>query len=76
MIRTAHTPVVFAAPARGSVFKMLATGAARVGLWLRVASERRRLASLSQDRLADIGLDCDGAWAEASRPFWDAPSRR
>ena len=27
------------------------------------------------NQLEDMGLTADSAWAEASRPFWDAPNR-
>ena len=75
MTRIATSPVVIAAPVRGGMVTLLAAAAKRVALWSRVAAERRRLAALSDERLSDIGLDADGAWSEASRPFWDAPSR-
>lgn len=44
--------------------------------WLRVASERRRLAGLSDRQLRDIGIDDLAAAREASRPFWDLPRGR
>jgi len=47
----------------------------RLVVWLKVANERRALGRMSQARLMDVGLDCDQAWSEASRPFWDAPQR-
>ncbi|WP_234455427.1 DUF1127 domain-containing protein [Thermohalobaculum xanthum] len=43
--------------------------------WLRVAAERRRLASLPDEVLKDIGVSRAEADAEASRPFWDTESR-
>lgn len=72
MIRTASSPVAVSTPVRGVAVNTLL---ARIAKWMAVASERRRLAALPAERLADIGLDADGAWAEASRPFWDAPCR-
>lgn len=72
MIRTAQSPVAVSTPVRGVAVTALF---ARIAKWMRVAAERRRLAALPQERLADIGLDADAAWAEASRPFWDAPCR-
>lgn len=44
--------------------------------WLRVAAERRRLASLDAERLADLGITPAEARREASRPFWDLPAGR
>jgi uncharacterized protein YjiS (DUF1127 family) len=73
MIRTAD----FAScttPVRASTLS-IATVLNRLGVWLAVAAERRKLASLSDAHLADIGLSDDLAMREASRPFWDAPVR-
>ncbi len=44
-------------------------------LSLRLAARRQRraLAELDAERLADIGLSRDAALKEASRSFWDAP---
>ena len=36
--------------------------------------QRRALAALDDNRLADIGLSRREADAEASRPVWDAPT--
>lgn len=38
-----------------------------------VARQRRQLAALDDERLADLGLSADQARTEAARPFWDAP---
>lgn len=46
------------------------------GSWLRVSAERRRLARLDPDQLADIGLSAAEARRESHRPFWDLPSGR
>lgn len=73
MIRTADFATCDA-PARASSLSA-ATVLRRLGVWFKVANERRRLANMSSARLADMGLDCDQAWTEASRPFWDAPQR-
>lgn len=43
---------------------------------LQVADERRRLASLDDRLLRDIGISRGDAEGEASRPFWDLPSQR
>ena len=47
-----------------------------LGKWIRVSSERRSLAGLSERQLGDIGIDAATAAAEASRPFWDLPQGR
>lgn len=47
-----------------------------IGSWLRVATERRRLAGLSPEQLADIGLTPAEAYREARRAFWDLPAGR
>jgi len=41
-----------------------------IGLWLRRARTRRRLAELTDRDLRDIGLDRAAALREAGRPFW------
>lgn len=41
--------------------------------WIAVARQRARLAALSEDALADLGIDPEAARAEAARPFWDLP---
>jgi len=47
-----------------------------LGKWIRVSSERRSLAGLSEHHLRDIGIDATAAATEASRPFWDVPKGR
>jgi uncharacterized protein YjiS (DUF1127 family) len=47
---------------------------ARIAHCRAVAAERRRLAALDADRLADLGLTRDQAAGEAARGFWDAPA--
>ncbi|MFV0473989.1 MAG: DUF1127 domain-containing protein [Pikeienuella sp.] len=51
-------------------------GLARLGLWRRVARERRRLAEMPAEMLKDIGLTPGEAAREANRPFWDIGRRR
>lgn len=70
MIRTADCTAATRAPSFSAAAILR-----RLGVWLTVAAERRALGRMSQARLADMGLDCDQAWSEASRPFWDAPQR-
>lgn len=41
-------------------------------LWV----ERRQLAALSPDQLADMGISPQDAIRESRRPFWDMPSGR
>ena len=36
--------------------------------------QRRALARLDADALADIGVSADAAKAEAARPVWDVPT--
>lgn len=51
----------------------------RIGLIARLAQmiadhrQRRRLATLDDRLLDDIGLDRDAARAEAARPIWEVP---
>lgn len=49
---------------------------ARLGAWLKVAAERRRLEDMPEHLLRDIGIDRGIANAEAGRAFWDLPARR
>lgn len=41
-------------------------------VWLSRHRQRRRLRELDARLLADIGIDCDLARAEAAKPFWRA----
>ena len=41
-----------------------------------IAEQRRQLAELSDQQLADVGLTRDEALAEAGRPFWDLPANQ
>lgn len=43
---------------------------------IKVMGERARLAQMSDEQLADIGLDRTRAAREAARPFWDLPEGR
>ncbi len=73
MIRSIHTAAVSAPSSfRGVSSRGLLS---RIGLLLPVASERKALSAMSQERLEDMGLTREAAWTEASRPFWDAPNR-
>lgn len=49
-------------------------GAGRLSRLLQLASTRRRLASLDDSALADIGVTREEARREAARPVWDAPA--
>ncbi|WP_107846494.1 DUF1127 domain-containing protein [Litoreibacter ponti] len=42
--------------------------------YLALYRQRRALAALDEDRLADLGLSRFEADAEARRPIWDAPA--
>jgi uncharacterized protein YjiS (DUF1127 family) len=41
-----------------------------IGLWCERARQRRHLAEMSPQMLADIGLSRSAARAEAGKPFW------
>ncbi|WP_336096227.1 DUF1127 domain-containing protein [Roseovarius sp. CH_XMU1461] len=43
----------------------------RLQTWASLRRQRRLLAELDADRLADIGLTRTEALSEARRPFWD-----
>jgi uncharacterized protein YjiS (DUF1127 family) len=43
---------------------------ATMALWRERARQRRQLAEMSPQMLADIGVSVSAARAEASRPFW------
>lgn len=40
--------------------------------WRRNAEERRRLASLPEGALKDLGLSRSDVWQEVQKPFWRA----
>lgn len=43
--------------------------------WQELARDRRRLQDLDDRMLKDIGISRADALHEASRPFWDVPTR-
>lgn len=43
-----------------------------IGLWRARARQRRQLAEMSPEMLADIGVSRAAARAEAGKPFWSA----
>ncbi len=43
---------------------------------LGVIRQRRRLATLPDNQLADIGITREEARTEAARPFWDLPRKQ
>ena len=45
----------------------------RLASMIELAKQRKRLAELDADQLADIGVSRDDAMMEAARPSWDAP---
>ena len=61
---------------RGTAGAGISFSSLPVRRWMSVFAERRRLASLDADRLADIGVSEGAAASEAARPFWDVTSRR
>ena len=48
----------------------------RARLMVQVWVERRQLAALSKDELADMGIAPEDASRESQRPFWDLPGGR
>ena len=42
----------------------------------RVMRERARLAQMTEEELADVGLTVEQANREVARPFWDLPAKR
>ena len=66
---------LFASILSGPTFRPLRVSLP-LGKWIRVSSERRSLAGLSERQLSDIGIDAATAAQEASRPFWDLPQGR
>ena len=49
-------------------------GAGRFWRALQLSAQRRRLASLDDAALADIGVSREEAGREARRPVWDVPA--
>jgi len=60
--------IAITSPARASTSSIFAT----VALWADRVSQRRALASLSNEALKDIGIDPTDASVEAAKPFWVA----
>jgi uncharacterized protein YjiS (DUF1127 family) len=48
----------------------------RLLAYIEIAAERRRLASLDDHTLRDIGISRADAMAESGRSFWDIPPGR
>ncbi|MEZ5824390.1 MAG: DUF1127 domain-containing protein [Geminicoccaceae bacterium] len=46
-----------------------------VAMW-QTARERKELANLGDQALADLGLTVEDARRESQRPFWDLPVRQ
>ncbi len=49
--------------------------ARRLAAWFELRRQRRRLLTLSDHMLHDLGLSRADAEGEAARPFWDLPER-
>ena len=70
---------MFSASATNTAIIAGAVSARRPGLlksvtnMVQLSKERRALAALDADTLADIGISRSDAMAEASRTAWDAP---
>lgn len=56
--------------------KVVKTGAVRIMHWAEVSTQRRRLLSLSDRMLEDIGISHDQARLEGARSFWDIQTNR
>jgi uncharacterized protein YjiS (DUF1127 family) len=64
------------AVARGATRRQNRTLFARLSTLLSVREERRRLASLDERSLQDLGLSAADVERESSRSFFDVPSNR
>ncbi len=65
-----------ATPARLTIAPRIQNALSLLWAWGQIAAERRRLAQLSNDDLADMGINETDARLEAARPFWDLPRGR
>lgn len=71
---TQHSPYYTAVPsARDTVRQQLIGWRAWIKQAVLVAHQRRALATMDAEQLADIGLTREQAAREAARPFWDLP---
>ena len=74
--RTAESPVARLALVLLSIGQLVVAltwhGAVRVLIWQERARERRRLASLDERMLRDIGLSRADIHPEIRKPFWEA----
>ncbi|MHC8318800.1 DUF1127 domain-containing protein [Pseudomonas sp. LB3P31] len=59
-----------------SIARALNDAFAQIGRWRQLHRERAEIASLSDDRLRDIGLSRCDVRRESARPFWDDPLKR
>lgn len=62
-----------AAPRHLSLSPMLRKLGQQLKRWYQLAQQRRRLASLNDAALKDLGLSRADVLQEAERPFWDDP---
>ena len=70
--RSPATTTVVVPASRPGLLVLLAR---RAALWLELSRQRRRLLTLSDHMLHDLGLSRADAEGEAMRPFWDLPER-
>lgn len=59
-----------------SITCALVHAVAQIRRWRQLHRERAEMASLSDDRLRDIGLSRCDVRRESARPFWDDPLKR
>ena len=72
----AHILLTGGTTIQATVKAMVRAATGRVRLMVRLWVERRQLATLSKDQLADMGIAPEDASRESQRPFWDIPSGR
>ena len=61
------------APRQLSLSPLLSKLGRQLKRWYQLAQQRRRLASLNEAALKDLGLSRADVLQEAERPFWDDP---
>ena len=70
------SPVLLGAIRMARPMRWLSPGLSLVRQVLGVLQQRRQLATLSDNQLADIGITREQALIEAARPFWDLPKKQ
>lgn len=65
--------LVVAIPRHLSLSALLSKVGQQLKRWYQLAEQRRRLASLDEAALKDLGLSRGDVIQESERPFWDDP---